>query len=288
MPTDSSLSMVEPTIMQDGLAMYSAGEGAPVLLMPYPHGFPVAPIIQGRLAGILINLGRRVITFSPPGAFHSTREARVDMPEMLGCALETLDAHAISEPVPVIGHSMGGLCSLALTLDYPERVSALGLVSSLSGFPAVRRAMPWGWKWTDLDLWRYLWLGMRTSSGHCSLATHKKMRRLVWRVSYHNPALAPTIEIEPGDHRRPGPVRDRWTLAARKYDYAARLGEVRVPTLVLAGRHDPQTPVVCSQELADGIPGARLHIFEQSGHYPYGEEADAFAAELGKFLADLG
>lgn len=284
MSAKAELIEIEPTLMQDGLALYRAGEGEPVLLMPYPHGFPVAPIIQGRLVGILTSLKRRVLTFAPPGAFHSTRPARVDMDEMLGCARETLDAFAVHEPLPVIGHSMGGLCALGLALEHPARVSALVMVCSLPGFPALRRAMPWGWHWTDRDLWRYLWLGLRTSLGFGSLATHKRMRRLLWKVSYVNPALAPAQEIQPGDHQRPLPVRDRWAAVARRIDYAPRLGEVQVPALVLAGRHDPQTPVSCSQTLVNGIPDARLHVFEQSGHYPYAEEPAEFTRVMGQFF----
>jgi pimeloyl-ACP methyl ester carboxylesterase len=278
------IDLVEPTLMQDGLAMYAAGDGDPVLLMPYPHGFPVAPIIQGRLAKILIGLNRCVLTFAPPGAFHSTRPARVDMAEMLGCARETLAAFEIRDPLPVIGHSMGGLCALALTLDYPDLVSALVMANSISGFPAIRRAMPWGWKWTDPDLWRYMWLGLRTSLGFSNLAAHKRMRRLLWESSYVNESLAPALEILPDDHKRPAPVRNRWTYNARKYDYAPRLGAIHVPTLILAGRHDPQAPVECSEELAAGIPGARLVVFEQSGHYAYTEEEEAFAEAIGLFL----
>ena len=32
-------------VMHNGLAVYSAGTGEPLLLMPYPHGFGRAPIV---------------------------------------------------------------------------------------------------------------------------------------------------------------------------------------------------------------------------------------------------
>lgn len=49
------------------------------------------------------------------------------------------------------------------------------------------------------------------------------------------------------------------------------MAEDRLAAL-LAGRHDPQTPLACSQELVAGIPNAALRIFEHSGHAPFVEE----------------
>ena len=65
---------------------------------------------------------------------------------------------------------------------------------------------------------------------------------------------------------------------------ADRLKEVRAPTLILAGRHDPEAPLPCSEELLQGIPGSNLVIFEKSGHFPFVEEAPLFAQTVGAFL----
>ena len=43
-------SVSKPTVVQDGLAIYREGSGEPVLLMPYPHGFPLQPMAEGRMA----------------------------------------------------------------------------------------------------------------------------------------------------------------------------------------------------------------------------------------------
>ena len=44
------------------------------------------------------------------------------------------------------------------------------------------------------------------------------------------------------------------------------LASIRCPTLVLVGREDALTPVELSQEIAAGIPGARLEIIPDCGH----------------------
>ena len=66
--------------------------------------------------------------------------------------------------------------------------------------------------------------------------------------------------------------------------YADRLGEVQAPTLILAGRHDPEASVACSEELVQGIADGRLVIFEDSGHAPFIEEMPRFVAEVEAFL----
>ncbi|MGY2893448.1 alpha/beta fold hydrolase [Deinococcus sp. UYEF24] len=64
----------------------------------------------------------------------------------------------------------------------------------------------------------------------------------------------------------------------------ASLGQVAVPMLVLAGRHDRTCPPEASQATAAGVPGARLHIFEESGHMPFVEQPDEFLNVVREFL----
>lgn len=51
-----------------------------------------------------------------------------------------------------------------------------------------------------------------------------------------------------------------------KFDLEPELESIKQPTLVLVGRHDSQCPVGNSERIADEIPGAELHVFDDSGH----------------------
>lgn len=64
----------------------------------------------------------------------------------------------------------------------------------------------------------------------------------------------------------------------------AALGSVTSPTLVLAGRHDRTCPPEASQATAAGVPGAALHIFEESGHMPFVEQPEEFLEVVRGFL----
>lgn len=72
---------------------------------------------------------------------------------------------------------------------------------------------------------------------------------------------------------------------SRKLDYTDRLGEITHPVLLRCGVHDPQFPVACSRQLAAGIAGSRLVLFEPSGHYPFIEERDRFWTAVAQFLS---
>jgi proline iminopeptidase len=63
-----------------------------------------------------------------------------------------------------------------------------------------------------------------------------------------------------------------------------RLGEIQAPTLVIAGRDDFQFPPEHQQELAAGIPNARLAIIDRAGHNPHDERPAEVLRQVRSFL----
>ena len=93
--------MTPPVELHEGLAVYRRGDGAPVLVLPYPHTSGGGPMVEGRLAPVAVASGSAVVTFDPPAQYRSTRPARVALDEMVACADETPpDEHAPQIRVP--------------------------------------------------------------------------------------------------------------------------------------------------------------------------------------------
>jgi pimeloyl-ACP methyl ester carboxylesterase len=284
----SPVGVSEPITTYDGLAVYTLGAGRPLLLFPSPQGMTLHSTAESPLTYLLAGIGRRVITFDPPGAYRSTRPARVDMDEMLECAQIVLEICRMNGTVDVVGHGTGGLCALAMAIELPKRVNRLVLISTASGRPAIQRnhGIPWHWSLTNRKFWKWMSLSVQVRNGRGNLATHKQLVRLTRHASFYNKSLAPEIPIYQEDFRSPVPLRNRWDHTTRQVNFSDRLGRVWSQTLVCVGRHDPRTPLGCSQELTAGIPYARQVVFEQSGHYPYIEEPELFERELIEFLSE--
>ncbi len=67
-------------------------------------------------------------------------------------------------------------------------------------------------------------------------------------------------------------------------DSRGELARIAVPTLVLCGRQDALTPPAMHEEMAAGIPGARLVVVEDSGHMTPLERPQAVTAVLRYWL----
>jgi proline iminopeptidase len=68
------------------------------------------------------------------------------------------------------------------------------------------------------------------------------------------------------------------------FDLVPSLSEIRMPALVVHGRHDP-IPLDSSEQVARAV-GARFLVLEASGHVPYVEQPGALFPVIEQFLDD--
>ena len=73
----------------------------------------------------------------------------------------------------------------------------------------------------------------------------------------------------------------------RTMDLLTGLAAVRCPTLVLAGAHDPITPVACAEAIYAALPEgvAELVVFDDAGHGVHRAQPERAEAVLRRFLA---
>jgi pimeloyl-ACP methyl ester carboxylesterase len=60
-----------------------------------------------------------------------------------------------------------------------------------------------------------------------------------------------------------------------------------MPTLLLWGAHDAIIPVEHAHLAADAMPGSRLEIFEDAGHFPHHSDPERFVSVVNAFLKDF-
>lgn len=78
-------------------------------------------------------------------------------------------------------------------------------------------------------------------------------------------------------------LRQQQALLSRR-DHSGNLQNISCKTSVICGRQDQLTPLDCSIEMADSIPGSELVVIENCGHLTTMERPEEVNAALRKWL----
>ncbi|MBW3671716.1 MAG: alpha/beta fold hydrolase [Acidobacteria bacterium] len=219
---------------------FGAGSGTPVVLL---HGLSGSFEWWARnrdslashhtVAGIdLIGFGsQRRFTGSP---------LPLDFQESVALLRRWIESR-FSDPVHLIGHSMGGQLSIHMAASHPALVRSLVLVSS-SGLPVHLKPGP-----------------------HLS-------------AMFHPPgSLLSFLPVLAWDLFRAGPASVGLALArVLRDDVRPLLEHLTMPTLLVWGENDPLIPVRYADILRDAIPGSRLEILPRAGHIPMWDRPEEF------------
>ena len=179
---------------------------------------------------------------------------------------EAVDAflHAVGiEQAAIVGHSMGGAVAQTMALDFADCVGGLTLV----GTGARLRVAP-----AILE-------GIRSDfAGSVELVT---------RFAWSSEAPPKLTELGRQALLETGPdVLLGDFIACDRFDVMERLGEIKVPTLVVTGSADQLTPVKYARFLAESISGARFTTIEGAGHMVMLERPAEVEKAVQKFLGD--
>ncbi len=255
-----------------------AGQGDPLLLM---HGGP------GLDYTTLLPLKPLAEHFTL--VFYDHRcNGRSAGPDVATMTFENLcaDADALRaalgfERWAVLGHSFGGHVALEYALRYPHRLARLVLMNTGGDQWWVNQNAPdllakRGYSLSAVQAARRFYNGQVTPGEF--LPTYFKFSGA---YNYRNNLLGMLREIVFGHmpKLRPEALIFGYRHLLKDWTVMDRLGEIRAPTLVVAGRHDFLFPTEHQVALAAGIPGAHLEIIECAGHNPHLErQADVVQA----------
>jgi proline iminopeptidase len=96
------------------------------------------------------------------------------------------------------------------------------------------------------------------------------------------------MEIGSNTHYSAPAFNHSFSNCIPSFNMLSRLGEIGVPTLVLAGRDDWITPPrEGAERLHARLPESELVIFEESGHFPFIEEQAKFLKIIGDWVHRL-
>ncbi len=170
-----------------------------------------------------------------------------------------------AERFTIVGCSLGGVVAFELWRRVPQRIEAMMLVGSFARYPnaqayadGVAAAVRDAGDMRTFAERRAAQLGLPPN----------RLRETVEQMACKSVAcyLAAT--------------QATWTG-----DYVAVLPTISVPVLVAYGEHDAVAPRPLSEEIARGIPGARLVEIANAGHVANADNPAEFNRLLRQFLA---
>lgn len=186
-----------------------------------------------------------------------------------GMALRALEA--APPRFALAGLSMGGYVAFEILRLAPERVTRLALFDT-SARPDTEEAAR-----------RRRGLMALTRTGQFRGVTPRLLPSLLHPDAVEGP-LGHEVRAMADRVGREAFLRQQLAILQRP-DSRPMLPEIRLPTLVAVGEQDILTPPELAEEIAAGIPGARLERIAQSGHLPTMEQPAAAAALMRGWLA---
>ncbi|WP_282796001.1 alpha/beta hydrolase [Streptomyces sp. CC224B] len=210
-----------------------------------------------------------------------------------------IDAAAPEGPLVLVGHSMGGMTTMALADQFPdlvrERVAAVALVGTSSGglgevnfglpvagVNAVRRVLPGV---------------LRALGSQAELvergrrATSDLFAGVIKRYSFSSKDVDPAVArfAERMIESTPIDVVAEYYPAFNDHDKTEALKHfTALPVLVLAGDEDLVTPSGHSEVIAGLLPDAELVLVPDAGHLVMLEHPEAVTDRLADLLARTG
>lgn len=187
-----------------------------------------------------------------------------------GMAETVLARH--TEPVHLVGYSMGGRVALTAACRHPARVRSLSLIGASAGLvdPDERRARAAADdELADLirgDLEGFVdrWMANPLFATQSRLGDAFLAAARTQRLAHDPIALARSLRANSTGRMRP---------------LHADLARCSMPVALIAGADDPKF-VAIARDLAAAMPAAAVHVIDCAGHAAHLEQPDAVVAAI--------
>lgn len=241
------------------------GSGTPLLAV---HGFPLSGKLWAEVASDL-SREHRLILPDLRGFGQSRPTSETSMGRYVEDLIAVLGEAKVDEPVILMGLSMGGYVLMEFWRRYPEKVAALILANT-----RAQADTP------DAAKGRYQTAEKVMAEGSQVVADSMIEKLFA-------PSASPELKEEWYEimaNSSPVGVTAALGAMAERPDSQDTLTTITVPTLIIAGREDPITPVKDAETMHRLIEGSTLAIIEDAAHMTPVETPGAFAMAVQQFL----
>jgi len=245
------------------------GSGPTVLML---HGIGGGHLSFAPQVESLASSGFRAVAWDMPGYGHS---APIEPYTFKGLAESciTLIEGLRCEEVVLVGHSMGGMVAQEVVARRPGLVSRLVLCGTSASFGKP-----------DGD-WQREFIAQRTAPLDAGQTMAQLAEQLVPQMV--GPGSLPEgVRLAQHCMSQVNPSTYRRALEALvTFDRRANLGNIHVPTLLIAGEHDRNAPAAVMKKMSQAIIGSTFFEMRGIGHLQNLEAPEEFDAAILNFLA---
>lgn len=209
--------------------------------------------------------------FSPSRAFAIDLPGHGQRADTLPPEVSVLDYARVARDIirdelyldhPIIaGHSLGGAIALMMGLEYGDEIGGLILIDTGARLRVLPDLLEEARTAPDIAIRRLKDLGFTPEHG-----------------AMIDGIIAEQIKPLPS-------MLYRDLLACNAFDCMARLSEIYLPTLIICGAQDRETPLKYSQYLHEHIAGSSLRLIPDAGHYVMCEQPRQVNQAIEKWLA---
>jgi 3-oxoadipate enol-lactonase/4-carboxymuconolactone decarboxylase len=196
-----------------------------------------------------------------PSPEHITREGYLD--DVLAVA----DAASLDR-FHFVGCSLGGVVGFELWKRAPQRVRSLTFVGSFAAYPNAAAYV------------EGVIEGVK-AAGTMETFARERARKLGMPPGQRTDETIAQMACKSVDSYVAA-THATWTG-----DFRNTLASINVPALVIYGGKDSVAPAALSEEIAHGIPGARLECINEAGHVANADAPQRFNAMLRSFLTSI-
>jgi len=158
----------------------------------------------------------------------------------------------------IIGHSFGGRVGIKLAAGHPELVNKLVLVDS-AGF-------------------------IDKSSKNKILAWTSALVRPFFRPKFMQGMRRKIYQSIGASDYLDSPGLQRTFVNVVKEDLSEDMKGIKIPTLIITGENDKDTPIAFGEKMQELIPNSKFQILKNAGHYSFLDQREEFVKIVEKFI----
>lgn len=261
----------------------TAGEGGSPVVLLHGGGVDSARLSWGQTIDPLAE-GHQVFAPDLPGYGQSDKPDVLYSLDYYAQWLAELLDNLQLEQVSLVGLSLGGGIALNFTLQHPQRVSRLVLVSPYGIMPRL------AWQ-------RLSYLYVHSPINEWSLWTLRQSRQMVrWTLLaglISSPERLSDELVEEVYQAAREPDAGKAFASFQRHevgwnglrtDFTNRLSEITIPTLFIQGEKDTAVPLKYAQQASERMRNARLLVLSECKHWPQRDKTDEFNQAVASFL----